>query len=215
MIDADRSALAPTDTSPTAFMAKTSKYNRLVCVACKAKGRASFTGHTKPWCILEGGGMSGKTIEESRQARLAHYDAQRKEKDAKKKTSRVTITPTGGTAFTVEGDSDAIAAYITAQGGKATSAVKSEFAGLASDSIPASCIDEIEELEFDSLIAVEEECKKINHIKECHDDESYISNSPNISLDALPFYLDSGATVHISPDRSDFATWSPIPDRLI
>lgn len=214
LIDADKSTPAPTDHTPTAFTARTSKYDRLICTACRAKGRTSFTGHTKPWCILEGGGMSGKTVEESKQARLAYYDAQRKEKDAKKKTSRITITPNGGSAFTVEGDSEAIAAYIAAQGEKSTSSTKAEFAGIASDSIPGY-IEDIEAMEFEALVAVEEECGYIKLAQDTYENELYLSNSSNIPLDILPFYLDSGATVHISPDRSDFLDLTPIPDRQI
>lgn len=155
--------------------------------------------------------MAGKTVEESRQAQLAYYDVQCKEKDATKKTSQVTIILTRGLAFTIESDSETIAAYISVQGGKDPLSTKTEFAGLASDFILASCIEEIESMEFDSLIAVEKECNYINHIKE----ESYLSNMPTVLLDTTPFYLDSGVTVHISPDRSNFITLSSIPDQMI
>lgn len=220
LIDADKSVLVPTDSTPTAFVARSSRFDRLQCNNCKAKGRTNFTGHTQPWCILEGGGMAGKTVEESRKARLAHYDAKRKGKDVKKEVSRLTITPQGGAAFVVEGDSSAIAVYIAAQGGKGPQITKSEFAGLATDIIPGtSCITDIETMEFDSFIAVEEEqrvgvnwCNYVNHNQE---NKAYMSNPTSIPLDISPFYLDLGATVHISPDQTDFCNLTPILERSI
>ncbi|KAG5729971.1 hypothetical protein E4T56_gene17209 [Termitomyces sp. T112] len=172
LIDADKSIPAPTDPAPTAFTARISKYDWLTC----------------------------KTVEESRQARLAYYDAQWKDRDSKKKTSRVTITLNGGTAFTIEGDLEAIAAYIATQGGKQTTSVKPEFAGITSDSILTSYIKDIEAMEFETLVAVEEECGYVKHTQEVSENESYLSSSSSIPLDILPFYLDSGTMVHISPD---------------
>lgn len=55
-----------TDSQPTALAAWTpNRRDNLICNSCKAQGRSTFTGHTKPWCILEGGGMAGKSIEEA------------------------------------------------------------------------------------------------------------------------------------------------------
>ncbi|KAG6880673.1 hypothetical protein C0995_004989 [Termitomyces sp. Mi166 len=103
--------------------------------------------------------MEGKTIEESRKARLAHYKNQRKEKD-KKKTSKVTFTPSGGSAFTLEGNSETIAAYLATQTGKTSFTSKTEFAGLAADAIsPIEPLSEVEALEMDAWIAMEEEPK--------------------------------------------------------
>lgn len=85
---------------------KGSKYAKLICEGCKLWNRPNFTGHTLPWCILKGGGMARKTIKESRKAWLAHYKL--KGKDVKKPNSRVTVTPLGGSAFTLEGDPEFI-----------------------------------------------------------------------------------------------------------
>ncbi|KAG5348155.1 hypothetical protein C0989_010909, partial [Termitomyces sp. Mn162] len=131
LIDANKSNPAAADTSPTAFMAKTSRYEKLVCSGCKSRNRSNFLGYTVPWCILEGSGMARKTVEELRTAWIVHYNAQRKAKGRGKAASRVTITLAGGSAFTVEGDSDVIAAYIAMHKGSATP--KAEFAGLASN----------------------------------------------------------------------------------
>ncbi|KAF5372337.1 hypothetical protein D9615_009321 [Tricholomella constricta] len=99
--------------SATAFAAKPQNNCRteLLCTLCLERGRPC-KGHTKEWCILEGGGQEGKTLDESRAARHAHYNA-RRAKNAKttSTTSKITITPTGGKAYSIEGDAVSIAAY--------------------------------------------------------------------------------------------------------
>lgn len=57
----------------------------------------------------------------------------------------------------MEGDSSTITAYIATQSGRALQVVASEFASLAVNSISEiGHIEDIEALEFNSLIAVEE-----------------------------------------------------------
>ncbi|KAG6863283.1 hypothetical protein C0993_012199, partial [Termitomyces sp. T159_Od127] len=101
------------------------------------------------WCILEGGAMEGKTLEKSKKACLAYYNKKNKDK---KETSEIMFTSTGGgSAFTLEGDSDTIAAYLASQTAKSSSSTKGEFAGLASDAIPSiGTLRDIEELEIDA-----------------------------------------------------------------
>lgn len=48
LIDADKSAPTPADLTPTAFAAKTIKYDHLHCSNCKAKECAAFMGYTQP-----------------------------------------------------------------------------------------------------------------------------------------------------------------------
>lgn len=158
--------------------------------------------------------MEGKTAEESKKARLAYYDAQRKEKD-KKKTSKITFTPAGGSAFTLEGDSDTIAAYLATQSTKVTASSKAEFAGLVSDSIPGGSLTEVEGLEIDAWITLEEELgTDIHQIEIKHE----LLDATALSCDEKPtdqFFLDSGATVHISPDINDFVSIRPITNKPI
>lgn len=213
LIDADK----PNSTEvvlATTPASKSSKYSRLICEGCKSKGRPNFIGHTLPWCILEGGGMAGKTVEESRTARIAHFKA--KDRDRKKSSSKVTITPSGGSAFTLEGDPDLIAAYMTARESKTLPPAKTEFAGLTSDVLPTATIEEVEELEFNALVVLEEEPQAginwNNYNKHDLDSETVLAS---VSLETLPFYLDSGATVHITPDPSDFTSLTKIPERPI
>ncbi|KAF5386082.1 hypothetical protein D9615_002562 [Tricholomella constricta] len=75
-------------TGATAFAAKPQSNRRteLICSKCLERGRPA-KGHTKEWCILEGGGQEGKTLDESRAARHAHYNA-RRNKTAKHTASK-------------------------------------------------------------------------------------------------------------------------------
>ncbi|KAG6888231.1 hypothetical protein C0995_009608 [Termitomyces sp. Mi166 len=99
------------------------------------------------WCVLEGGGM---TVEESRKAWLAHYDAKH------------IITPSGGSVFTIKGNSDAIAAYILLQGRHVATLAKAKFAGLATDALPdTGSINKVETLKFDMLVVIEKESRVV------------------------------------------------------
>ncbi|KAG5722769.1 hypothetical protein E4T56_gene7971 [Termitomyces sp. T112] len=193
LIDANKSSPAAADTSPIVFMAKTLRYKKL------------------------GSGMARKMVEELRTAQITHYNAQCKVKGKGKAASRVTITLVGGSAFMVEGNSDIIAAYIAMHKGPAT--LKAEFAELPSDSFPAAnSLAYIETLEFDTLLVFEEEMKEStdqqNDINHKQTGEIVLSSSTS-PLERSPFYLNSGMTVHISPDPSDFITLKLIPEHLI
>ena len=102
---------------------------------------------------------------------------------------------------------------------------KNEFAGLASD-LPESILpDSLENIEWSGWLALEEEPKTSldwnKHIKPI--DITVISEiSPlwqnkhtPLTLDNLPFYIDMGATVHISPEQSDFLMLHPIATQSI
>ena len=39
-----------------------------------------YTGHTKPWCILEEGGMADRTLDKARTTCIVHYKANYKAK---------------------------------------------------------------------------------------------------------------------------------------
>ena len=68
----------------------------------------------------------------------------------------------GGSAFTLEGDSDTIAAYLALKIAKLSPSVKKKFAGLASDTIPLTgTLQDIKDLEINAWIAEDEEEKAI------------------------------------------------------
>lgn len=205
------------DTQPAALVARSTGRGDLVCDACKAKGRGNYTGHTKPWCILDGGGMAGKTLDEAKAAHLAHYKAKREGRDKKKGSTKLTITPASGSAFTVEGDSDTLATYLATHASKMPTTVsKSEFAGLVSDTIPGH-LETAEGMEIDAWIVLEEESVVGVDWKDYTPPtptETTLSSATTMP-DVYPFYLDSGMTVHISPDATDFTSLKPIPNKSI
>lgn len=102
-----------------------------------------------------------------------------------------------------------------------------EFAGITSDSIleNETLAAPIEQIEYEGWLVFEEEPKATvdwnTHTKPS--DVAAISeispinqnNRTPISLDDLPFYVDTGATVHISPERSDFLTLKPTTARSV
>ncbi|KAG6880735.1 hypothetical protein C0995_004640, partial [Termitomyces sp. Mi166 len=99
-----------------------------------------------------------------------------KDKERKKLSSKITVTPSGRTTFTLKGDANAIAAYIVACEGRTTAVpIKTEFAGLASDSLSSATIEDIEELEFDAMIVLEEE-ERTGIDWHCHTDNNRIGN---------------------------------------
>ncbi|KAG5719504.1 hypothetical protein E4T56_gene11305 [Termitomyces sp. T112] len=117
LLKADK-ATVPADSMLAAISAKPSHGKDISCTTCKACGCPAhiYAGHTAPWCILEGGGMAGKSVEELRRAWLAFYDNKEKEWEKKSSTAlRVTFTPAGGSAFTLEGDPATIVAYLAMQ----------------------------------------------------------------------------------------------------
>ncbi|KAG5721537.1 hypothetical protein E4T56_gene13114 [Termitomyces sp. T112] len=173
----------------------------------------TFMGHTKPWCILEGGGMAGKTLEDARLAHLAHYKAKRESHNNKKGPTKLTVMPAGGSAFTVKGNPNALAAYIASQTGKSVGiATKAKFVGLASNDVSDALAD-VESLEINTWIVLEEELWFSIDWTECTA-ESMLS-STTAPFDTYPFYLDLGATVYISPNTPNFDVLMPIVHKPI
>ena len=188
----------------------------LTCSNCKRPG------HIAQWCIRPGGGMAGKTIDESKEAR-------RKEKDAKSGSA----TPSHSTPST---SSTRVPVSVKGQDGRAylmlmdpssltpvvdSTQKPSEFAGIASISADSISTDDIEYHGF--MATIQEEPiepsggYKANvdwnlHSKAINtEDMSIPSQQANIliSTDISPFFVDSGASSGISPYKSDFTNLRP------
>ena len=207
-----------TTTSDIALAARTSNaksFNVPTCSNCKHQG------HSNQYCISPGGGMAGKTIQESKDAR--HKDRENSRNGNNVKTSNsngkiaVNVKDSSGKAFIIHVDPSDISSP--------TNHTKPEFAGLASD-LPESIIPgTTEDIEWCGWLAFEEEPKAsldwTTHTKPI--DVAAISEvSPlqqnkrtPVSLEDLPFYVDTGATVHISPEQSNFLTLRPIAARSV
>ena len=197
LLDADQSSTASTS---IALIAK--NVPRLLCSNCKR------TTHTVEYCVAPGGGMAGKLIEESKQAKRDTREA----KHNKLSKSDKPASSKGKIPVWVQGaDGHALIAYINESELKADTDTKPEFAGLASDnldSIPTSPTT----IEYHGFMALEEEVKvSIDwNTKSWTPDIAALSISPHqpvdhtLSLDPHPFYCNTGATVHISPNKNDF-----------
>lgn len=97
--------------------------------------------------------MARKTLDESRKAWLAFYEKHNKDK---KKMTKVTFTLSGGNNFTIEADSNTIAAYLATQTKKSNATATPEFAGLASVKLPEThTLADVKALEVDVWIALE------------------------------------------------------------
>lgn len=159
--------------------------------------------------------MAGKTLDELKAACIVHYKAKRKTKDKKKGVSKFTFTPAGRAAFTVEGDSDVLAAYISSLASKVQGGtVRAEFAGLTAD---YTKLAETESLEVNAWVTLEEEPRARVDWKEYtkSDRNETTLSSITTSFNIYPFYLDSSATTYITPELSDFISLQTIPHRAI
>jgi len=157
--------------------------------------------------------MAGKMITELIAARKKDKESKREGNNNSQAPGKVLVTmrDASGKAFIIQVD----------PGDVSMSTPTAEFAGIASDNISEAdpLTLPIEQIEYEGWFAFEEEPKTTvdwnTHTKPS--DVAAISeispinqnNCTPISLDDLPFYVDTGATVHISPEKSDFLTLKP------
>ena len=197
------------ESTALAAQSTSQKSNIPTCSVCKRNG------HTNAYCVMPGGGMAGKTIAESIAARKKDRENKRGGGTNVSQTPgkvSVTVKDSNGRAFVVLVDPADIS----------NPSPTTEFAGIASDAIPDAklIIASIETVKYEGWLVFEEEPKATidwnTHTKPF--DIAAVSeiapiqqaNCTPISIDDLPFYVDTGATVHISPEQSDFLTLKPI-----
>lgn len=178
------------------------------CTNCEGKGRHG-RGHSAKYCIQQGGGMAGKTIEESRAARLAEQGKPVKDKE-------------GMLSLNVKDKQGrAMVAYIDPKD-LHIEASTAEFAGLASTPVPTH--SHLEEVEWVGWMALGEPRTKLdwNEYSRPADESTYATigslqqtKRTPVSLETDPFYVDTGASVHISFDQCDFLSLRPIPARSV
>ena len=180
------------------------------CSNCKR------TGHTNHYCICTGGGMTGKTIQESKDAH--HKDRENSRSNTHTKPSNnngkiaVNVKDSSGKAFIIHVNLSDIPSLASDN--------KPEFAGIASDPPESLLSNTIKNIERCGWLAFEDEPKtsldwnthtKLVNIAAISEVSPLQQNKCiPISLKDLPFYINSGATVHISPEKLDFITLCPI-----
>ena len=196
-----------------AHPAMSSKPPRPVCSNCKRPG------HRADFCISPGGLMAGKTIEEARAAqetaRSVHRNATNRA--CPNQNSSNVVNTASATApsndnpqtFTFNGKSYMLVNDLTLTATEADS---------ANVSMPS-----YDEEEYHAFLAATEEARVsidwTTHTRQVEPsnppDCAYTGRYPTARLDELPFILDTGATVHISPESSDFKTLRSIPPRPV
>lgn len=216
------SALVTTSGTPGAGNRTTRQ--KLYCANCKR------TNHNTDFCIRQGGKMAGKSIEEARVAQRvalgkppkstpvqnsAHIATESStDASASLSTTSSTMPPAKGIPITLNGTR-----YFPE-----TSTTSADTANLAThDSLLAPG----DLFEYHAFVAVNDDLRtSVNwaDYSRITDDGSVdtlpmaytsSSNSPSrdpiVNLRDVPFILDTGATCHISPERSDFKTLHPTP----
>ncbi|KAF8224287.1 hypothetical protein L208DRAFT_1312457, partial [Tricholoma matsutake] len=107
----------------------------VICSNCK------HPGHIVPYCVSNRGGMEGKTIEESKAVKKLAYEQKKSGNGAAKSSPKIPITlkDSAGHAYTVMLDSSILST---------TQAVPTKFAGLTSDPLPHTMVEEVEYKEW-------------------------------------------------------------------
>ncbi|KAK2467749.1 hypothetical protein APHAL10511_000044 [Amanita phalloides] len=165
---------------------------------CPTCSNCKKLGHIADYCISSGGGMVGKTIEESRKAAQVAQEAKRNKGTTTNNRPKLhVIDPNSGKAYMLEIDTADIL-------NDNTSFVS--IASTTSDNIQTS----LNSIEYEGWLAAKEEPRtSVDWTIKSHDQNhsfalSASANGPAFPLTSHPFYCDSGAMVHISPDKNDF-----------
>jgi len=208
MLLGDKQRGAKTDAIALAAQVSSKGKQPITCSNCKRNG------HVATWCIRPGGGMAGKTIEESKEAR-------RKEKELKSTNSPSTTSkPTSRIQVSVKGQ-DGLTYLMLADPSSLTQVASSasppkEFAGIASINSESISTDGIKYHGFMATIQEEpiepDGGHKANVNWDSHSQAidtaamSVLSTSTDIyvTTDVSPFLIDSGASTGISPYKADF-----------
>lgn len=227
------------------------------CSTCKKE-----TSHISRYCIRAGGGMAGKTIEESKAQKRADFAAEKEGKNsggaknnggAQANSNRIAVART---------DSATGRAYLSyVDPAHLHASADEDFAGFVEHGLPSinTDVDILDEDEDESFMALNQPITDaflsgpLDLVPEYKLLSPQLAEPPawmtmdgeittsvnwnhqrqnidiaNISATALaqntrttaraadfPFYLDTGATTHISPSSEDFLTLRPITSRSV
>jgi len=211
LIDANKASGISTPT--LALAARSGHSNKshesVICSNCKRPN------HIVPYCTRPGGGMAGKTIQEAQEARRRDRDAGR--------TSTIPAKPTVPIR-TTDKDGRALIAYVSADTVFAPAPTPSSvqatalFSGLPS--IPAGdpldTVDyETEGFMYHCSIDISTPDGLLNDPAAFSTTALNQSNRTAISTSNHPFYVDTGASTHLSPVHSDFLMLKDITPRPI
>jgi hypothetical protein len=202
-------------------------------VSCGTCGNSS---HPTKDCFAKGGAMEGKRDEVlacKRAAREARGSSAGNKTTATPKAAAATGKPgglrydTNGRAYLLDSESHQAIYVASAPEPVDTHTPSTEFAGLASDAITPAFIRElsaVDEDEYTALIAAADSLTTSldwrAHTRPV-DFAGITYKAPNqrqrtiVDPSIVPFFLDSGASVHISNNEADFFSLRPIPPRPV
>ena len=220
--DTSQSAIAPIAHAPI-------HQNRHSDKRCSNMKCPSPAGHTIEECWGLGGGMEGKR-DEVLAARKARWDAKSSTKSRKgtgSKTSSGVCHDQSGCAYLLNATGHAI--YLaTPTTTPTTEKAPTEFARLATEQIPddwLACNVGVEMSEYETYITIESSFEASIDWRERRRDNVDIAalsvaapiniSHTSLPINASPFFLDTGATTHISPEHTDFFELKPLPPRPI
>ncbi|KAG2128961.1 uncharacterized protein EDB93DRAFT_1095732, partial [Suillus bovinus] len=187
-------------------------------------GNCGRTGHVIKDCFGKGGAMEGKC------------DQVLERKHAGRSTSKPAATgkpgglhyDTGGRAYLLDSEThEAIYVASAQKPPTETNMATQEFAGLASDTLTPAFIREIsasDEDKYTTLLAAVDPLQ--TSLDWCHcsrsvDFAGITYKPPNqhtrtiVDPSIIPFFLNSGASVHISNSKADFYSLRPVPPRTV
>jgi hypothetical protein len=206
------------------------------CSDCGRTGHSSCCttcngwGHNAKDCFGRGGAMEGKKEEVLARKRAARESAP---KGSSTKPGKPASTgKPGGVRYDVSGrayllDSETQeAVFVASSNSNDPPPPSQEFAGLASDTFTPAFIEELayDDHEFTALLAAIDSLQTSLDWRECTRDVDFAGltyKAPNqrqrtiVDPSIVPFFLDSGTSVHISNTEADFFSLRPIPPRTV
>jgi len=222
LIDANKDSGTNTSTIALAAQSHSSKNkgraSDLYCTNCKKPY------HTDRYCINSGGGMAGKTMQESMDARRRDREAGKSASNSTpaKATIPVRITDKDGRALIAHVSPDTVFTPTTTTPRVPAMAL---FTGLPSISVDnkLDTVDYETEgfmyhcFKVDVAPAIDWTTTSTNITNDTAFSTTALNQKDHtiISTSDQPFYVDTGASTHLSPVHSDFLTMRHIPPRPI
>ena len=185
-------------------------------------------GHTADFCVCVGGGMAGKSIDKAQVVKRKGKERQDKSKDSKNTKPKVALSfkDSNGQAFITYVNMDNITVMNTSA--TTSSTVHANLASIDFDSPSLNLpihLTRIKTIEYEGFFTC------FGNPRVSIDWTQYSNNievSPTmiaaphqtqctavISLDTCLFFLDSGVSIHVSPEQSDFLSLHPISSKAI
>ncbi|KIK32504.1 hypothetical protein CY34DRAFT_101373, partial [Suillus luteus UH-Slu-Lm8-n1] len=212
-----------------------------VCSECNVAGHSSCCttcgnwGHLAKDCFGKGGAMEGKRDEVIARKRTARDAAAAKGGSYAKPATKPAATgkpgglryDQGGRAYLLDGETGEAIYMASSSATTPSSTTSQEFAGLAFDPLPSARINSLpgsDDEEYNALFAAVGDFQASVDWREHSRDVDFAGltyKAPNqrqrtvIDPSVVPFFLDSGASVHISNVESDFYTLKPVPPHSV